>query len=99
MTTKAIHDSLGELLDHPEIKKLFTQVFPATGAARTTEEQLKEEWLHLVGYPRAAVTGFTPRHGFNILDLVANTVPLDRLPQVIGTDAFAGVQAVEVLAA
>ena len=80
VTTKAIRDSLGTMLDDPAIKKLFDQVFPAKGGARTTDEALKEEWLRLVGYPRAATVSFTPRHGANILDLVANTVPVHQLP-------------------
>lgn len=78
-----IHDSLGDLLDHPEVKKLFDQHIGATGNKRTDWEKVKDGWLKAVGYPRAAVVSLTPRHGANILDLVANAVDPQHVPAVM----------------
>jgi hypothetical protein len=82
-TTKAIHESLGTLLDDPKIQKLFESVIPASGNKRTDLQKLKDGWLWTVGYPRAAIVSFTPRHGSNILDLLANTVNPHELAPVM----------------
>jgi hypothetical protein len=79
--TGIVHKALGDLMDDPQVNKLFEQVQKATGDARTPIDKVKEGWLKLVGYPRAATVSLTPRHAANILDLAANTVPLADQPQ------------------
>src|SRR6202051_2777175 len=79
--TDVVHKALGDLMDHPEIKKLFESTIRATGAYRTDVEKAQDAWLKVVGYPRAATVSLFPRHGANILDLAANTVPLEKQPQ------------------
>lgn len=78
--TGVINKTLGDLLDHPDIDALFKQTIKATGEYRTNPDKIKDAWLNVVGYPRAATVSLTPRHAANILDLAANTVPPERLP-------------------
>lgn len=78
--TGVINKTLGDLLDHPDIDKLFKQTIRATGDYRTNPQKIKDAWMKVVGYPRAATVSLTPRHGMNIMDLAANTVPPERLP-------------------
>jgi hypothetical protein len=79
--TGVINGQLGRLLDDPEIDKLFQRTIAATGDARTNTQKVKDAWLKVIGYPRAATVSLTPRHGMNILDLAANTVPPHLLPK------------------
>jgi len=81
---RVIVEHLGALLDDPQIKELFSKTFKATGDKRTPTqaqiEAIQDRWLKIIGYPRAATVSLTPRHGANILDLAANTVPLAEQP-------------------
>lgn len=77
---RVIHESLGELMDDPAIKKLITDTAKATGDKRTNLQKVGDTWLKVVGYPRAATVSLTPRHAVNILDLAANTVPPQEFP-------------------
>jgi hypothetical protein len=79
--TRIVNEQLGHLLDDPEIDKLFSRTIAATGDARTNTAKVKDAWLKFIGYPRAATVSLTPRHGVNIMDLAANTVPAHLLPQ------------------
>lgn len=81
VTNREIHKSLGDLLDNQEVKNLFEETFPATGNKRDNWQKIKDGWRAAVGYPRAAIVSLLPRHGFNIMDLVANTVPPEKLPE------------------
>lgn len=85
--TKVLHDELGDLLDKPEIKKLFETYMPATGKYRTgiagDWETIKDHWRAAVGYPRSAVVSLTPRHASNIMDLAINTIPAEHQPQFL----------------
>lgn len=78
-----LHHALGELVNDPNVSKLFASTIKATGSARTDLEKVKDAWLNFVGYPRAAVVSFTPRHAVNILDLLANTVGPKEAPAVL----------------
>lgn len=79
--TRELNTLLGNVLDEPEVKKLFDRFVPATGDQRGLQQQLIDGWMGVVGYPRAGVVSLTPRHGANIWDLAVNTVPPDKLPQ------------------
>ena len=79
--TKALNDSLGSLLDDPEISKLFEEEIGATGGKRTDWEKTKGFIRGLVGWPRAALIGITPGHAANEINMAMDTVPLERQPQ------------------
>ncbi|MDB5094558.1 MAG: hypothetical protein JWO85_2659 [Candidatus Eremiobacteraeota bacterium] len=78
-----VHEALGTLVDDPEVHKLFDQVIKATGNKRTDIQKAKDAWLSMVSYPRAATVAMLPRHGVNILDLLANTVGPTEAPRVL----------------
>jgi GNAT superfamily N-acetyltransferase len=79
--SRVLHETLGDLIDDPKIHELMSKMIPATGDARTNLEKVKDAWLAIVGYPRAATVSITPRHAMNILDLASNTVPVTNQPQ------------------
>lgn len=78
-----VRDALGELVNDPEVHKLFERTLRATGDKRTDWDKIKDGWMAAVGYPRAATVSLTPRHGANILDLLANTVGPSDAPKVL----------------
>lgn len=78
-----IHDALGKMLDDPDVAKLFEKTMKATGVHRSDWDKIKEGWLGLIGYPRAATVSLTPRHGANILDLLVATVDPKDAPKVL----------------
>jgi hypothetical protein len=75
-----VHEALGDFVNDPNVRKLFDETIRATGNKRTNVEKIQDAWLKAVGYPRAATVSLTPRHGVNILDLLANTVGPDKAP-------------------
>lgn len=79
--TSTLHNILGDVLDDPKVAKMFDDVVPATGDARTRTEKWKDWWTTAIGYPRAGIVSLTPRHVSNIYDLAVNTVPPDKLPE------------------
>lgn len=78
-----VRDALGELVNDPEVHKLFERTMRATGDKRTDWDKIKGAWMATVGYPRAATVSLTPRHAVNILDLLANTVGPPDAPRVL----------------
>jgi hypothetical protein len=89
--TKIIHEHMDNLIDDPNVSKLFEHVLRATGTERDDGKIIWDHWKKLVGYPRAAVVSMTPRHAINILDLAANTVPPEKFPGFMkDTIALAG---------
>lgn len=76
-----LRQNLAEFAESPAVRKLFERVIPATGAHRDDLQKLRDTWMKVLGYPRAATVSMTPRHAINILDLAMNTVPPERAAQ------------------
>lgn len=80
---RVLTEQLGSLLNDDKIDNLFKETIAATGNQRSDLQKFKDAWLKLIGYPRAAVVGVTPRHGANIMDLAMDTIPPQHFPQYV----------------
>jgi hypothetical protein len=80
---RVLTEQLGSLLNDDKIDNLFKETIAATGNQRSDLQKFKDAWLKLIGYPRAAVVGVSPRHGANIMDLAMNTIPPQHFPQYV----------------
>jgi len=53
------------------VRALFDRASPATGAMRGDGQVLGDAWRGVVGLPKSAIVGTSPRHIFNIADLLS----------------------------
>jgi|HubBroStandDraft_4_1064222.scaffolds.fasta_scaffold00042_45 hypothetical protein len=79
--TRVLNEAIPELLNDPEIEKLFGSEVRATGKRRTPEQWAGDIMRAAVGLPRAALVSLSPGHAWNEANMAMNVVPIEHQPK------------------
>jgi hypothetical protein len=83
---KELKDRFGGAVPQ-EIDDLFKVSTRATGEARTTADKALDVWRGVISLPKAAIVGLSPRHMFNIANLLS-AHSLSAIPEAVVTAAM-----------